>query len=86
MRALIAGLAMLACIAPCSADPALDALVAAYPNHLAGYDKNELIFKDGTRMPIDDGIRGKSFERMLDDPDIKDQSSVGELRLLGAVG
>jgi hypothetical protein len=76
MRTLLAGLAMLACIAPCAADPALDALVAAYPDHLAGHEKNELIFKDGTRLPIDDGVRGKSFERLLDDPDIKDQFAI----------
>ena len=61
MRALIAGLTMLACIATCSADPALDALVAAYPDHIAGYDKNELIFKDGTRIAIDDGMRGQEL-------------------------
>ena len=76
MRALVAALTMLAGIAPCAADPALDALVAAYPDHIAGYDKNELILKDGTRIPIDDGVRGKGFERMLDDPDIKDQFAI----------
>src|SRR4051812_14414349 len=55
------------------ADPALDALVAAYPDHLARYDGNELIWKDGTRMPISDGRSGKTFDQMLDTPDIKDQ-------------
>ena len=37
--------------APTRADPALDALVAAYPDHLTGHEGNELIWKDNTRMP-----------------------------------
>lgn len=55
------------------ADPALDALVAAYPDHLAGYDARDVIWKDGTRMPISDGRANKTFEQLLDEPDIKDQ-------------
>ena len=55
------------------ADPALDALVAAYPDHLAGYDGTDVIWKDGTRMPVSDGQADKSFEQLLDRPDIKDQ-------------
>jgi hypothetical protein len=71
--ALIAAAVILATAA--RADPALDALVAAYPNHLAGYDARELIWKDGTRMPISDG-RAKTFEQMLDAPDIRDQFAI----------
>ncbi len=56
-----------------AADPALDALVAAYPDHLARYEGNDLIWKDGTRMPIADGRADKTFEQLLDHPDIKDQ-------------
>jgi hypothetical protein len=58
---------------PALADPALDALVAAYPDHLASHDGTTLIWKDGTRMPISDGRTGKTFEQMLNTPDIKDQ-------------
>lgn len=58
---------------PARADAALDALVAAYPDHLAGYDAQDLIWKDGTRMPISDGHADKSFQDLLDYPDIKDQ-------------
>lgn len=58
---------------PTFADPARDALVAAYPDHLAGYDGNDLIWKDGTRMPISDGRSNKTFDQLLDAPDIKDQ-------------
>jgi hypothetical protein len=62
--------------APTRADPALDALVAAYPDHLAGHDGNELIWKDGTRMPISDGRSGKSFDQLLNNPDIRDQFAI----------
>lgn len=58
---------------PAAADPALDALISAYPDHLAGHDGKDLIWKDGTRMPIADGRTGKTFEQLLDQPDIKDQ-------------
>src|SRR5207344_1478195 len=59
--------------APARADPALGALVAAYPDHLARYEGNDLIWKDGTRMPISDGRSHKTFDQLLDTPDIKDQ-------------
>src|SRR5262245_23626690 len=55
------------------ADPAVDALVAAYPDHLAGHEGNDLIWKDGTRMPISDGRSDKTFDQLLNAPDIKDQ-------------
>ena len=50
----------------------LGRLVAAYPDFLAGIDGNALLWKDGTRMAIDDGRGGKPFELRLADPDIKD--------------
>jgi hypothetical protein len=34
---------------------ALDALIRAYPQQLAGYDSTDLIWRDGTRMPLSDG-------------------------------
>ncbi len=58
------------------ADAALDALVAAYPDFLAGYDAQDLIWKDGTRMPISDGIANKSFDELLNRPDINDQFAI----------
>jgi D-alanyl-D-alanine carboxypeptidase len=58
---------------PAEADPALDALIAAYPDHLARYEGNDLVWKDGTRMPIADGRADKTFQELLDRPDIKDQ-------------
>ncbi len=60
-------------LVPGGADPALDALVAAYPDHLASHDGKELVWKDGTRMPISDGKAGKPFEELLNSPDVRDQ-------------
>jgi hypothetical protein len=65
--------AILFVFSPARADPALDALVASYPDHLARYEGNELIWKDGTRMPISDGRTDKTFDQLLDEPDIDDQ-------------
>ena len=59
--------------APAHSNPAFDALVAAYPDFLAGYDEKDLIWKDGSRMALSDGRSDKTFEEMLDQPDIKDQ-------------
>ena len=47
-------------------------LVDAYPEHLAGYEDNVIIWHDGTRMPFDDG-RDKTFSETLTDPDLEDQ-------------
>jgi len=47
-------------------------LVKAYPDFLDYIEGNELIWKDGTRMRIDDGKGQKSFETLLKEPDIKD--------------
>ena len=54
----------------------LDALVAAYPEHLSGHEGNELIWKDGTRMAISDGVKEKSFDVLLDTADIDDMFSI----------
>jgi hypothetical protein len=55
---------------------ALERLVRAYPDHLAGIEGNQLLWKDGTSMPIDDGKGAKSFEQWLAQPDIKDMLSL----------
>ena len=51
---------------------AVATLVKAYPDFLDRVDGNDVVWKDGTRQRIDDGKAAKSFEAMLDDPDIKD--------------
>ena len=56
-----------------AADPRLDALIAAYPDKLASYTEHELIWKDGSRMPLGSEHAGKPFAEMLDHADIRDQ-------------
>jgi hypothetical protein len=48
-------------------------LIAAYPDHLDRLDGTTLVWKDGTRMPFDDGVKDKSPEALLETPDIEDQ-------------
>ena len=48
------------------------ALIQAYPVFLDRIEQNDLVWKDGTRMRIDDGKGTKTFDALLDDPDIKD--------------
>lgn len=55
-------------------------LLAAYPDFLAAYQDNTLVWRDGTVMPFDDG-KVKSFAQLLENPDLEDQ-----LRLTYPVG
>lgn len=52
---------------------ALDALVAAYPDALAGHDGYKIFWRDGTIMAGSDGIHNKSFKEALLDSSILDQ-------------
>ena len=52
---------------------AVDALVRAYPDLLAGADSTDLIWRDGTRMPLSDGRPAKSFAQMLRHASLLDQ-------------
>jgi len=52
---------------------AVDALVRAYPDLLAGADSTDLIWRDGTRMPLSDGRPAKSFAEMLRHASLLDQ-------------
>ncbi|WP_020178297.1 M15 family metallopeptidase [Methylopila sp. M107] len=67
---LIAAAAGLALSGAASAD-GVDRLIRAYPDQLDRRDGNELIWKDGARMTIDDGVK-KSREDLLAKPDIDD--------------
>lgn len=51
-------------------------LLAAYPDHLQRIEGNTLIWRDGTRMPLDDGKGVKPFKAWLNDPDIEDMLAV----------
>jgi hypothetical protein len=57
-------------------ETAIVALVAAYPQFLAGSDSHDLIWRDGTRMPLTAGPARKTFEQLLERPDIKDQFAI----------
>jgi hypothetical protein len=48
-------------------------LIQAYPDYLKGYEGNDIIWKDGTHMPFDDGIRNKPFDTLMDSPSLRDQ-------------
>jgi hypothetical protein len=50
----------------------LDRLVRAYPDTIAGVDGDALVLKDGTRLPLSDGKSDKSFDDLLNRPDIGD--------------
>jgi len=47
-------------------------LLAAYPDQLERIENGTLVWRDGTRMLIDDGKGEKPFADWLDHPDIKD--------------
>ncbi len=52
---------------------ALDRLVAAYPDVLAGHDGKMLRWRDGTVMPVSDGAADKTFAQRLRHASIADQ-------------
>jgi peptidoglycan L-alanyl-D-glutamate endopeptidase CwlK len=51
----------------------LERLVLAYPEHLAGFEENVLIWKDSTRMIFDDSIPVKDWYTLNNFPDLEDQ-------------
>jgi len=53
-------------------EPHRSNLLAAYPQALEGIRDGQLIWRDGTRMPLDDGKGEKPFAQWLADPDIAD--------------
>jgi hypothetical protein len=59
---------------------ALDVLVRAYPEYLAGHDGKTLNWKDGTRMSVSAGQSDKSFQEKLRNPSILDQLSIPYIR------
>ncbi|HMG77179.1 MAG TPA: hypothetical protein VK591_00755, partial [Xanthobacteraceae bacterium] len=75
---LVIGLAMLVGGTPLLAQDdqlrtALDNLVAAYPNALAGHDDKVLRWRDGTVMPLSDGTENKPFQELLRHASVADQ-------------
>ena len=62
MRAWAVAVAFVALSAPASAD---ERLLRAYPDQLKEIAGNEIVWRDGTRMTIDDGRSGKTDEQAL---------------------
>ncbi len=75
MRLALLSFAMIALTGTAvAADQKLDALIAAYPEQLASYTADELIWKDGTRMPL--GSVRRSFAEMLERGTIREQFAI----------
>lgn len=50
----------------------LKRLITAYPGVVKGYDAEALILTNGSRLALSDGRSDKSFDELLDDPDVGD--------------
>jgi hypothetical protein len=80
---LSASLTGLAATAAAGELAVLDSLVQAYPDYLAGYDASDLIWRDGTRMPLSDGRPTGDFSEILRHASILDQ--IGALYSAGVM-
>jgi hypothetical protein len=58
---------------PAVAANPIEALLRAYPDELASFDGTNLIWRDGTRMPVGDREPEKTFAEMLRNGSILDQ-------------
>ncbi|MFB9842765.1 M15 family metallopeptidase [Mucilaginibacter ginsenosidivorans] len=47
-------------------------LIQSYPGFITGFADNHLIFKDGNRMIWNDGVKNKTYQTLLDNPDLED--------------
>lgn len=47
----------------------------SYPDAVIGFSNNYIIFKDGSKLRWDDGIKSKSAKQLIDNPDIEDMFS-----------
>lgn len=52
--------------------PSAEKLIRYYGDMVAGFSNNNLIFKDGSKLLWDDGIKNKSIKNLLEKPDLKD--------------
>ncbi|MDO3626604.1 M15 family metallopeptidase [Mucilaginibacter sp. BT774] len=55
-----------------SIPPAAKKLIKYYGNWVSGFSNNHLLFKDGTQLLWNDGLKNKSFKDLLEKPDLKD--------------
>lgn len=61
---------------PAVADPKLDALLAAYPDWLHSYTEDELIWRDGTRMPLGRAYARRPLAEMLGRATVREQFAI----------
>ena len=54
----------------------LDILVASYPASLLAAQGNDVVFRNGKRLPFDDGRGAKDFATLLDSADIEDMFAI----------
>ena len=47
-------------------------LRTGYPDFVSGVSNGQVVFKDGSELPLDDGKADKSFDDWIDAPDIED--------------
>lgn len=57
---------------PASIKDDLERLARAYPDTIASHHGNSLVLKNGTRFPVSDGRTDKTFQELLESPDIDD--------------
>lgn len=48
-------------------------LIEAYPGHFVSFKNNEIIWKDGIKMPYDDFKKDKTFSQLINEADLEDQ-------------
>jgi hypothetical protein len=76
-RALITGILFLGDAGAVSAQALTpDALVRAYPEQLLGHDGASLLWRDGTKQPLAEGARDKTFDEKLKNASLLDQLSL----------
>jgi len=73
---ILAGLLAVPAAGLAGGQDAAERLIRAYPDALAGRDGDSIVWRDGTRMPVDDGRGAKSLEERLRDPDLEDMLAV----------
>ncbi|MBC7757258.1 MAG: M15 family peptidase, partial [Phormidesmis sp. FL-bin-119] len=72
---LIVSAAFILAIKPASAEKIPEnakKLIRYYKERISGFQDNHIVFTDGTRMKWDDGIKNKSYQQLLDVPDLED--------------
>jgi len=52
--------------------PSAKKLINCYKTFISGYSNNYILFKDGSKLLWNDGIKNKSLKQLLENPDLKD--------------